>query len=100
MPRKSHLDNFKAAAFIPNRFTRQKASRLLVVMNVDINSNSIAQLQKFTFEDILLVTQLIQSKKYDYLAEVFENIGKCVSVSSNDPRLDLHGKCLLFNLFG
>ena len=99
VPRKSYLDNFKAAAFIPNRFTRQKASTLLAVMNVDINSNSIAQLQKFTFEDILLVTQLIQSKKYDYLAKEYENIGKCVNVSSNDPRLDL-GKCLFFNLFG
>ena len=69
-------------------------------MNLDINIDSIAQLETFTIEDILLVAQLIQSKKYDYLAKVYENIGKCVNVSSNDPRLDLHGKCLFFNLFG
>ena len=64
-------------------------------MNVDINSNSIPQLEAFTIEDISLVAQLIQSKKYDYLAKVYENIGACVNVSSNDPRLGLHGKWLL-----
>ena len=70
----------------------QKASRLLVVMNLDINSNSIAQLEAFTIEDILLVARLIQ---YDYLAKVYENIGTCVNILSNDPRLGLNGKWLL-----
>ena len=63
-------------------------------MNVDINSNSIAQLEAFTIEDISLVAQLIQSKKFDYLAIVYENIGTCVNISRNDPRLGLHGKWL------
>ena len=94
-PRNSYLDNFRASVFIPNLFTREKASTLLVVMNVDINSNSIAQLEAFTNEEILLVVQLIQSKKYDYLAKVYENIGTCVNISNNDPRLGLHGKWLL-----
>ena len=94
-PRNSYIDNFRASVFIPNPFTREKALRLLVVVNMDINSNSIAQLEAFTNEDTFLVAQLMQSKKYDYLARVFENIGTCVNISSNDPRLGLNGKWLL-----
>ena len=88
-PRQSYIDNLRDAAFIPNTFTREKASRLLGVMNLDININTIAKLEKFTVEDILLVAQLVQSQKYDYLAKTYENIQKCVNGSSNDPRLNI-----------
>ena len=59
-------------------------------MNVDINSNTIAVLEKYTIEDILLVSGLIQAKKYDDMSEQYDNIQKCVSRSKNDPALNVH----------
>ena len=97
-PRKSYLENFRKATSITNLFTREKASKLLVAMNVDINSNTIAKLEKYTIEDILLVVGLIQAKKYDDLSEEYENILKCVNRSSNDPTLNI--RKFFVNWFG
>ena len=67
-------------------------------MNVDINSNTIAKLEKYTIEDILLVAGLIQAKKYDDLSKEYENILKCVNRSSNDPTLNI--RKFFVNWFG
>jgi len=88
-PRQSYIDNLRDAAFIQNSFTREKATRLLGVMNLDINVITIPKLEKFTVEDISLMAQLVQSQKYDYLAKTYENIQKCVNGSNNDPRLNI-----------
>ena len=91
VPKKSYTENFSKVASITNLFTREKASKLLVAMNVDINSNTIAVLEKYTIEDILLVAGLIQAKKYDDMSEQYDNIQKCVSRSKNDPALNVQG---------
>ena len=98
VPRKSYIENFRKATSIANLFTREKASKLLVAMNVDINSKNIATLEKYTIEDILLVAGLIQAKKYDDLSEEYENILKCVNRSSNDPTLNI--RKFFVNWFG
>ena len=90
MPRKPYTVNSRKAKSITNLFTREKASKLLVAMNLDINSNTIAILEKYTIEDILLVAGLIETKQYDDLSEDYENIQKCVSRSNNDPALNIN----------
>ena len=68
-------------------------------MNFDINNNALAKLETFTIEDIVLVIQLLQSNKYDDLADIYENVKVCASYSSNDPSLkfsDLTGNLLFF----
>ena len=97
-PKESKENNDHAAKSIPNLFTKKKALILLSVMNMDINNNSIAQLKKFTIEDISLVAQLIQWKKYDHLAKVYENIGKCVKVKCENVKMcnDPSGKYFFF----
>ena len=90
VPRKPYTVNSRKAKSITNLFTREKASKLLVAMNVDINSNTIAILEKYTIEDILLVAGLIETKQYDDLSEDYENIQKCVSRSNNDPALNIN----------
>ena len=56
-------------------------------MNFDINGNALAELETFTIEDIILVAQLLQSNKYDDMADIYENVKVCASYSSNDPSL-------------
>ena len=70
-------------------------------MNFDINSNTLAQLETFTIEDIVLVTQLLQSNMYDDLAKEYEDIKVCANYLSNDPGLkfsNLTGKFFLTDL--
>ena len=70
-------------------------------MNFDINTNALAELETFTIEDVVLVAQLIQSNKYEDLAEQYEDIKVCANYLSNDPGLkfsNLTGKFFLTDL--
>ena len=81
---KSISQNYKAAALLPNnKFTRQKILRLIDTQNFDVTTENLALLYTYTYEDVQLVENLVKSKQYDNLAQLFDGAGTCVDITLN-----------------
>ena len=90
-PKQIISQNFKEVALLPhNIFTRQKILNLIAVQNFDITQENLALLDGYTYEDIQLVENLVKSKQYDNLAQLYDGAGTCINNTLNNYGKYIH----------